>query len=285
MKKVLFIAVACLSLIFSVAHADQNNGGLSPAEEAKLIAKAKADADANIKNYAGWCASPIAQGDDSPYNAIKHFIDKDAKSGRSVVEADYQKYKAAYIKSPHNLEYLYGYCYSAFQVYLLSGESTSIEEFDSSEDIFGVICQKKVKVPHTFAWAKLVFTVMPGREAAGMAERLMAIAPNDDEIKDVAAFDLAYYSYNQDLASRQKGINLAKEQIAKHNNAASYATLGDVYGSIYFWTHDSKYVDLGVEAYNTAIARQTDQNKIASYRRGIHRLRAQQAQFEAQKKK
>jgi hypothetical protein len=282
MKKILFIAIACFSLIFSIARADQVNGGLSPEEDARLHAQISA----NIKSYADWCASPIVPGDDSPYNAIKHFIDKDAKSGRPAVEADYQKYKAAYLKSPRNLEYLYGYCYSANQIHKLFYEWPSGDEYyDNSTHIFTVIYKKQVKVPHTFAWARLVFTVMPGPEAAGMGERLMALAPNDDEIIYTAASDLAYYSYNQDLASRQKGIDIVKGQIAKHNDAVSYANLGDVYYCIYFWTHDSKYVDLGIEAYNTAIAKQTDQKKIASYRRGIEHLRAREAQFEAQKKK
>jgi hypothetical protein len=286
MKKILFIAIACFSLIFSIARADQVYGSMTSEEESRLLAKAQAESRKDIKAYADWCASPIVSGDDSPYDAIKHFIDKDAKSGRSAVEADYQKYKTAHLKSSRNLEYLYGYIYTADQIHKLFYEWPSSDEYyNSSTDIFTVIYQKNVKVPHTFAWARLVFTIIPDREAAGMGERLMALAPNDDEIIYMAASDLAYYSYNQDLAGRQKGIDIAKKQIAKHNNAAAYANLGIVYDNIYFWTHDSKYADLEIEAYNTAIAKQTDQKKIASYKKSIEALRARQAQFEAQKKK
>jgi hypothetical protein len=296
MKKILFIAIACFSLIFSVARADQNNGGLSPTEDAKTNAQSgispeedarlRAQFTENFKTYRDWCVSPIVPGDDSSYVAIKHFIDKDAKSGRSAVEDDYQKYKTAHLKSPRNLEYLYGYCYSANRIHELFYDWRSNDEYDaSSRYIFTAIYKKQVKVPHTFAWARLVFTIMPGREAAGMGERLMALAPNDDEIIYTAASDLAYYSYNQDLVGRQKGIDIDKKQIEKLNDAASYAHLGTVYYNIYFWAHDSKYVDLGVVAYNTAIVKQTDQKKIASYRKSIEELRAQQAHFEAQKKK
>jgi len=286
MKKVLFIAIACFSLIFSIARADQVYGSMTSEEESRLLANAKAESRAVVQIYRDWCASPIVPGDDSPYDAIKHFIDKDAKSGRPAVEADYQKYKAAYLKSPRNLEYLYGYCYSAHQIHELFYEWPSGDEYGSSaRHIFNVIYQKQVKVPHTFAWARLVFIVMPGPEAAGMAERLMALAPNDDEIKYRAASDLAYYSYNQDLTGRQKGIDIAKGQIAKHNNGDSNSNLGAVYYNIYFWTHDSKDAELAIESYNAAIAKQTDQAKIASYKKRIEELHTRQAQFEAQKKK
>jgi len=284
MKKILFIAIACFSLIFSIARADQVYGSMTSEEESRLLANAKAESRAVVQIYRDWCASPIVPGDDSPYDAIKHFIDKDAKSGRPAVEADYQKYKAAYLKSPRNLEYLYGYIYSADQIHELYYNWPSTDEYyDISTGIFTVIYKKQVKVPHTFAWARLVFIVMPGSDAAGMGERLMALAPNDDEIKYVAAIDLAYYS--EDLAVREKGIDIAKGQIAKHNDGDSNANLGSVYSYLYFWTHDLKYVDLGIEAYNTAIAKQTDQTKIASYRKKIDRLRGWESQFKAKSKK
>jgi hypothetical protein len=269
MKKILFIAIACLLLNFFVARADQKKDVAST----RILAEGK--------TYVDWCASQIVPGDDSPYDAIKHFIDKDAKSGSSAVEADYQKYKDVHLKSPKNLEYLYGYFYSAHTYYGLNGNVSS-KEYESGMEIFDVIGLKMATLPHTFAWAKLVFTVMPGPEAAGMGERLIALDPNDDEVKYQLSRNLAYYS--KDIIGRQKGIEIAKEQIAKHKDSASYANLGSVYSSIYFWTHDPKYADLGIEAYNNAMARQTDQ-KIATYRKGLERLRGWQAQFEAQKKK
>jgi hypothetical protein len=220
---------------------------------AQYSEKDRADARRLINTFNDWAKSPFVPND-KVYAAIRKEIDSDIASHKQTPSQIFVKYSKTHAMYPKNLDYLFGYAYSGALTYADLGPSRDQSASDAYENLYTIICNKWLAIPHTYNWGRLLFIAHiynPNiTDQILIGNQLLAKDPNDDSMKYSLAEVL---SNSKNVEDRIRARQIVESQVNLHHDKISFRYLDLVNGQIAFRTHDPKDCDLGIASFNKAI--------------------------------